>query len=212
MIRTYRLDWRETLSLRWPKPAVWLAVLVGVPGGMLTGAGVMTLANYVIPVPPQLVESFGQAVVPNNISTAQLFFFLAVLPGIFEEITFRGLLLSGLRRRFRPVLRVLVVGLVFGFYHVALFRLAPTAFLGVLLTCVTLLSGSIFPSMLWHILNNGLAILAYQWQAALSELDGPYFLCGPVLLGCAFWILWRERLRSAQVTPAKKRLHLMAIF
>jgi membrane protease YdiL (CAAX protease family) len=144
-----------------------------------------------------MIKSFGQAIVADNISIPQLLFFLAVLPGIFEEIAFRGLLLHGLRKRFRPAVRVIVVGLLFGFYHVALFRLAPTAFLGILLACVTLLSGSIYPAMLWHVLNNSLAILGSDWQMAITELDGPYFLAGPVLLGCAFWIFWRERFRPS---------------
>lgn len=193
MIRTYRLDIRSTLSLRKPRPLAWLAVLIGVPGGMLTGTGIMRLANYVIPVPPQMIESFGKAVAPTDMPFYALILFLAVLPGVFEEITFRGLLLTGLRRRFSPAVVVLIVGLVFGLFHVALFRLAPTAFLGMLLACVTLLTGSIFPSVLWHALNNGLALAAFRWDIAISDMDSRYYLCGPVLLFCAFRILWSDR-------------------
>lgn len=204
MIRLYRLDIRRTLSLRWPKPAVWLAVIAGVPGGIITGEAVMQLANTLIPTPPKVIESFSHAVLPQDVSTVQLVFFLAVLPAIFEEITFRGLLLSGLRRRMSPVMCVLTVGLVFGFFHMALFRLAPTAFLGMLLAGATFLSGSIYPAMVWHASSNALGLLAAQDHWDVAELDWPVLAAGPVLLACAFWILWRERASSNNSSPNKR--------
>src|SRR2546423_15200174 len=73
-------------------------------------------------------------------------FFPSIMPGIFEEITFRGVLLHGLRQRFRPAMTVLLVGIIFGLFHVALFRFAPTALLGMILAAVTLLTRSIFRS------------------------------------------------------------------
>ena len=40
MIRRYRLHLREALALRAPRPAVWLAVLVGAPAGLVAATGV----------------------------------------------------------------------------------------------------------------------------------------------------------------------------
>ena len=57
---------------------------------------------------------------------------------------------------------VLGSAIAFGVFHVSFFRLLPTAFLGVLLALATLWSGSIFPSMLWHAVNNGLAAFAFE--------------------------------------------------
>jgi membrane protease YdiL (CAAX protease family) len=119
--------------------------------------------------------------------------FLAVLPGIFEEIAFRGVLTYGLSKRLRPVALVLAVGIIFGLFHSALFRIAPTAFLGVLLTSAVLLTGSIFPSMLWHALNNALAIGAGRSGADLADLPPGYYAVAAVVLALAFWILWRTR-------------------
>ncbi len=193
MLRHYHLDVRETLALRMPKPMVWLAILVAAPSAMLTGIGLFRLANVFFPVPAKVLEGFAQAVLPPGISTLQLVFFLAVLPAIFEEMTFRGLLLHGLHRRLHPVALVLVVGLVFGFFHMTLFRLAPTAFLGVLLATVTLLTGSIFPAMLWHALNNTMGVLLGDDQFAATELDPVSYLAAAGILACALWIIWRNR-------------------
>ena len=115
------------------------------------------------------------------------------MPGLFEEITFRGLLLHGLHRRLHPVAVALVVGVVFGLFHMTLFRLAPTACLGVLLTAVTLLTCSIYPAMLWHCLNNATGLLVYKLQMPETDLGPVCYLAGAGLLGVAFYIFWRNR-------------------
>jgi sodium transport system permease protein len=204
MIRKYNLDPRAALALRFPKPIVFLAVLIGVPGGMLSGVGLYRLASLVFPVPEKMMEDFASALLPANMGMVQIVFFMAVLPGIFEEIAFRGLLLHSLRRRLHPALLVVVVGIVFGFFHMAFFRLAPTAFLGILLACVTLLTGSIFPAMLWHILNNAAALLS-DTQNALTQLDSTQYLAGPVLLACTFWILWKNRTPYPDLRPWRRQ-------
>jgi sodium transport system permease protein len=193
MLRWYRLDVRETLSLRLPKPAVWLAVLIAVPSGLIAASGLFRLANYFVPISSKMMEQFDQAVIPPGISFVQLLFFLSIMPGIFEEITFRGLLLHGLRRRFPPVVAALLVGIMFGLFHVALFRFAPTAMLGIMLAAVTMLTGSIFPAMLWHALSNAASVFAYQLQTPLTELDPLSYLLGSAMLALSFWIIWRNR-------------------
>jgi sodium transport system permease protein len=193
MIRKYKLDVREALALRAPHPAIWVAVLLAAPGGILTATGAFKLAELIIPVPPEVLDAFSQQVVPGEIPFVQLLFFLAVMPGIFEEITFRGVLLYGLRDRFHPAVLALVVGMVFGIFHVALFRFVPTAVLGIMLAAVTLLSGSIFPAMLWHALSNGLAVMAGRYEVPISELEPAAYLSGVLVLSAAFWIIWRNR-------------------
>ena len=92
-----------------------------------------------------MLEQFGRELMPESIPLWQLILFVAILPGICEEIAFRGTLLYGLRRKLRPLPLAVSVGLIFGFFHVALFRIIPTAFMGVMLTAMALLTGSIFP-------------------------------------------------------------------
>ncbi|HWH69863.1 MAG TPA: ABC transporter permease subunit [Candidatus Sulfotelmatobacter sp.] len=203
MIRRYRLDPRQALALRLPKPAVWLAVLAGVPGGLLTALGLFRLANLVIPVPAKVLESFSQSVLSADIPFLQLLFFLTVMPGIFEEIAFRGILLHGLRRRLHPVALAVVVGITFGLFHVTLFRFVPTAFLGMMLAAVTLLTGSIYPAMLWHALSNATGILMSTLHIPETELEPICYLAGVGLLATAFWILWRHRTPYPGLRPWK---------
>ena len=193
MLRRYHLDPRVALSLRAPRPMVWLGVLFAAPGGFITALGVFQLANYFLPAPTSVIESFGEGVLPKNIPFWQLLLFMTVLPGIFEELTFRGMLLHSLHRRMRPAVAAVVVGVVFGIYHVALFRFVPTACLGVMFAVVTLLTGSIYPAMLWHALSNALGLLAFKLQIPEAGLDPICYLAGGGMLAVAFWIFWRNR-------------------
>jgi sodium transport system permease protein len=193
MLRRYHLEPRTALALRAPKPWVWLGVLFAAPGGFITALGMFQLANHFLPAPSGAMESFSESVLPKNIPFWQLLFFMTLLPGVFEELTFRGMLLHGLHRRLRPTALVVVVGVVFGLYHVALFRFVPTACLGMLFAVVTLLTGSIYPAMLWHALSNALGLLAYKLQIPETGLGPVAYLAAGGMLAAAFWIFWRNR-------------------
>ncbi len=205
VIRYFDLDPTEALALRKPRPGVWLGVLIGVPAGLLLAGALFQLMQFVIPVPQETLETFGQGLMPEHIPFWQLFIFLALIPGITEELTFRGVLLHGLRRRFGPVGLALVVGLIFGVFHFALFRIPTTAMLGMILTAVTLMTGSIFPAVVWHILNNG---LAFYLGTAEIEFGGEglgWALLGVGGMGMALWIIWRNRTPYPDVGPLAKR-------
>src|SRR5438105_1932386 len=158
MLWVYRLNAKEALSLRPVKPVVWLAILFAIPSGNLTALGIFQLVNKVIPAPQQLLERFAQDVIPKGMPQWQLLLYIAVLPAICEELAFRGMLLSGLRRKFRPVALIIGIGLIFGLFHVTLYRIAPTAALGMILTAIALMTGSVFPGMLLHAGNNALTL------------------------------------------------------
>jgi sodium transport system permease protein len=204
MMRVYRLEPRVALALRAPRPAVWLGVLAGVPGGFLTAVALSQLSNLVIPTPSRITESFGEAVIPASIPFLQLLTVLTVLPGVFEEITFRGMLLHGLRRRLHPALLAIVVGITFGFFHVALFRFVPTACLGIMFAAVTMLTGSIYPAMLWHACSNAVGVMASRWKMPETELGWVCYATGAGLLAVAFWIFWRNRTPYPGLRPWKR--------
>lgn len=193
MIWRYRLDPRQALALRPVRAPVWIAVLIGAPSAFLVGIGLAELAGFIFPVPERLIEAFGESLLPADFPLWQVLLFLAVLPGICEEIAFRGVLVYGLRKRFSPVVLCLVVGAIFGFFHVDLFRLIPTAYLGFLLTAVVLISGSIFPAMLWHALNNAVALVPAYLDLWSESPPLWTSAVGAVGLALAFWILWRYR-------------------
>jgi sodium transport system permease protein len=192
IIRIYRLDFRDALSLRsvhWP---VWLAAAIAAPTGNLVAVAVLKLVNYIVPAPTQLLQQM-ESMMPSGMPRWQIYLAVAVIPGVIEELTFRGVLLYGLRRKVRPILLPLVVGIAFGIFHFALFRMAPTAFLGVLLTIVAMLTNSIFPAMLMHILSNAFAIWASDHDWPVDALLWWHYALSAVIFALAMWIIYRNR-------------------
>jgi membrane protease YdiL (CAAX protease family) len=65
-----------------------------------------------------------------------------------------------------------VIGILFGVFHLSMFRIIPTGLLGVLLAYLTLASGSIFPSMCLHFMHN-----AYYLWSSFYKVDLDSTLC-----------------------------------
>ncbi len=194
MIARYRLPVRETLSLRAPPPAAWLGVLIGAPAGLVLADGVVRLASLAMPIPEEWIEAMAETL-GTDIPVWQMLIFFAVLPGIFEEIAFRGVLLHGLRSQLKPVQLVLVAGIVFGFFHVDLFRIPPTSLLGVLLVIAVIRSGSIYPAMAWHALHNTLALGSARVEQ-IGLPDQPtwwHYVLAALAILLAFRLMGRSR-------------------
>lgn len=83
----------------------------------------------------------------------------AVVPGICEEILFRGFLLRGLRNSCADWAAVLLVGITFGAFHLDPYKLLATTLLGIFFGYLVVKTGSIFTGMIAHITNNSIVIL-----------------------------------------------------
>ncbi len=203
-IRRFRLDPVAALALRMPRPGAWAGVLIGVPAGMAAAAGMVSLIDLVLPVPDGLMESFGQAILQDELPLWQVLLLVALIPGVTEELTFRGVILHGLSKRLSPVALALAVGVIFGLFHYDPFRIPVTAFLGVILAATTLMTGSLYPAVVWHVLHNGLAVVLARSGFDAGELGWIGAAGGVVLLALALGIVWANRspypVRSPLVT------------
>jgi len=184
IIHRYRLDPVEVLSLRRPSWTAWPAVLIGAPSFLVLGLGVAQLVNtYLFPIPESLLESFARGLT-LDLGLLQILFFLALMPGVLEEIAFRGVLLHGLRRRMRSSWApAIACGAIFGLFHVSLFRVVPTGLLGGVLAVVVIRTRSIYPAMLWHLLNNALALVPSELGWVDPEPGFPWWGYGLAMVG-----------------------------
>ena len=85
----------------------------------------------------------------------------ALLPAVCEEVAFRGFILSGLEHQRRTRSAILFSALMFGFLHVLLSlfqQLFNATLLGIVLGLLAVRSRSLLPGILFHFLNNALAI------------------------------------------------------
>lgn len=204
MVRRYRLDPVRALGLTRPPMRSWPAVLLGAPAGYVVGVGIAGFVDrYLFPTPQSMMEAFQNAILPDSMPLWQLLFLLAVLPAVFEELAFRGVLLHGLRARLGPVATCLAVGAVFGVFHVSLFRIAPTAFLGVVLAAVVIRTGSIYPAILWHFLNNAVALVPSRlgWVDASTEIPWWLFAVSALALAASLLVIGGGRRAATGSVP-----------
>jgi len=89
---------------------------------------------------------------------------LAFAPALFEEIAFRGFILSGLRAMTRPVVAVVLASLAFGAAHGVIQQSIIAFFVGAVLGFIAIRSNSIFPCILFHATHNGLAVIFSRWE------------------------------------------------
>jgi sodium transport system permease protein len=132
------------------------------------------LVEWLFPVSSIVKASLGQMMGQTpNLATALAVFALA--PAICEELAFRGFILSGLEREHRTRSAILLSALMFGFLHVLLSlfqQLFNATLLGIVLGLLAVRSQSIVPGMIFHFINNALAVSLTEIVSA--EWAKPY--------------------------------------
>ena len=102
----------------------------------------------------------------------------ALIPAICEEFAFRGFILSGLEHEHRTRSAILLSALMFGFLHVLLSlfqQLFNATLLGMVLGLLAVRSRSILPGIVFHFLNNAIAValgsvVHASWAAGIVRL------------------------------------------
>jgi sodium transport system permease protein len=153
-----RINLKSALQLTRPPWISLLGVAIMMPAWAVLAAQVGIWQEKIMPAPEsyltemqRIFEELGEAQ-----SVPMLLFILALSPGICEELAFRGAILSGLRDKLPSWASVLVVGLLFGLFHLSIYRFFPQALSGFLLTYLALRTRSIFPAILAHLSLNGI--------------------------------------------------------
>jgi sodium transport system permease protein len=156
------------LRLARPRPlALAGAALVGASAWVVLATVLLPLQERIAPAPPELDRALEEATRGPLLATLAA---AALAPAVCEELLCRGALLFALRPRLGRAGAVLGSALLFALLHLSPYRLLPTFALGALFGAIALASGSIFPSMLAHALNNA-AILVAGLPAAQAFLD-----------------------------------------
>ena len=87
---------------------------------------------------------------------------IAALAAISEELLFRSVIQKSLIKLFKNAhVAIIVTAIIFSAFHFDFFGFFPRMILGIMLGYMFYLSGSIFPSMLMHFVNNATIVLIY---------------------------------------------------
>ena len=118
-------------------------------------------------------------------------FVVAVLPAVFEETLFRGILLRGLKGL--PVwAAALICGGMFSLFHQNPVQTLYPFFCGTVFALLALRSGSILPTIVAHFLNNAFIICTekFAWQTYMLPILLASLLCFVAVMGyLVFWLI-----------------------
>lgn len=138
----------------------------------------------------------------------------AALPGICEELLFRGMLLSAWEER-GSLHAITIVSLLFTLLHGNLLGIPSEFICGVLLACIVISSGSLFTGMVFHtVFNATLLIASYFARGAETETDAAILYTGNVftlislftgaLLFGAILLFLMRRFRALRLRDGRK--------
>ncbi len=128
-----------------------------------------------------------------------------VVAPICEEFLFRGFIFAALRNWRGPWPAAIITGILFGLVHglsAPAVDLLPLAFLGIVLCVVYQLTGSLYPCIALHLLNNAIAFGADEhWGVRIVELALASFAAVALLIWLAQRLLPRGLGSAAGAAP-----------
>ena len=108
----------------------------------------------------------------------QTLFTMAVIPSIFEELFFRGAVLSSLEKKSK-IYAIIISSLFFVLMHGSIYYVLSTFFVGVALSLLVYATHSVLAAMFVHFLNNVLsAVLAIYGERLAATGFGGFAIFG----------------------------------
>jgi ABC-2 type transport system permease protein/sodium transport system permease protein len=134
-----------------------------------------------------------------------ILFAFALVPAVFEELTFRGFLFAAIARKGTAAQAIVVTSVAFGLFHVlgavlTVERLLPSTALGFVLGWVAYRSQSVIPGMILHAVHNGLLLSVAYYSEELQQrgigveegahLPWSWLISGILVASAGFLGLW----------------------
>lgn len=152
--------WTRELGLRIPNWQFVVGALLLAPALTRLAIWFLPLQQELLPMPAGTIEGSGLVAGIMALGIGKLLFLLAFSPGVMEELLFRGVLQSGMKRDLSPTKIVLWQGFLFAVIHASIYRIVPTFTLGALFAVLTLRSRSVIPAILVHVAYDAITVLA----------------------------------------------------
>lgn len=97
---------------------------------------------------------------------------IGVLPGVGEELLFRGLFQNIFAKSMNPHIAIWLTAILFSAFHLQFYGFVPRLLLGALFGYLYLWSGSLVYAMVGHFINNTFTLLMlYLYQIGVVEFD-----------------------------------------
>jgi len=148
----------EVFPIKAPSGLKVLGVLLMWIGTFMVVLVINVIIMMILPEEMNAVsEGLGTAF--TSISFLPAFLIVAVMPAICEEALHRGFILSTMKPIRKDWVVVLIMGVIFGLFHVDVVRFAGTAILGAVMTYIMLKTKNMLYPAFLHFINNVVPLL-----------------------------------------------------
>ena len=173
------LHTRYNLAFLRIRPTTWKMMALSVVGlaALMPITWWLGSMNSNLPL-PEWLEQLEQSqmdmieqVIEQDLGLVFLLLMMAVTPAICEEIMFRGYIQRQFERSIGVVWAIVLTGIIFGLYHLRLTQVLPLAVIGIYLSYLTWKTGSLWPAVIVHFLNNAFSIALGDYVARQPDMD-----------------------------------------
>lgn len=166
-VKICRVPLREVFPLKKPRLMLVGATLVLWAGAYLaTNTATMILGCFF----PEQLFGTNHALTGVIVSAPFLisFIIVAVMPAVCEEAMHRGVILSSMKIIRKDWVLVLLMGVIFGIFHMDPIRFLPTALLGAMLSYLMIKTNNLIYPGIFHMINNAYPLLVSFWLMSVD--------------------------------------------
>jgi len=175
--RLFDTGWNEWMRRPQVNTLFWVWSIVTVVSFAVVQSNLPVLFDRLYPIPRLEFEFLRQYLTADNpLDWLVVFLVGAVVPSICEEITFRGLIQTGLKRSYGARHAVVWTGFLFALLHLNPWNFLGLWLFGVFLGYLRERSGSIRPAIILHMLNNTFALIVFSFQDEEMWMHPPEFI------------------------------------
>lgn len=171
---------------------------------IMVGCAALMISNVVANVFCNTVKIFGiqpkmaESTYDNTIFGKIIFFIVvAIVPALIEEFAFRGVFLGALRKHCSDTAAILICAGVFGLIHGNLIQIPFAFMVGLILSYLVVKTGSIWPSVILHFINNGasviLTFITDGLQPSEQNIIDNLYVIFFIIIGFAGFILYSRQ-------------------
>ncbi|HZH72195.1 MAG TPA: type II CAAX endopeptidase family protein [Mariniphaga sp.] len=187
-IRRSALPIKEIFPLNFFNPLIILPLITFFWGTQNLLEEVNIQVEKILPAPPWFWELFSK-VFESDFGWWGAFFRVVVVAPVIEELIFRGIILSGLRKNYPAISAVFISAVLFSLFHLNPWQMPATFILGLILGWIMIRTRNIILAIIGHSINNLLVLLTMTyWKQInthaiyLMNNNEKYLISGMVLL------------------------------
>jgi uncharacterized protein len=126
------------------------------------------IVEKVLPAPGWFWELFDR-IFQNRFGFWGTLFKVAILAPVIEEALFRGIIMHGFMKNYKPWYAILISALLFSLFHLNPWQMTYTFFLGILLGWLMVRTRSLPLAIIAHSLNNLLVLLSITYSKEINQ-------------------------------------------